>query len=92
MNDAIKYFIHAIPEFRKNIVKIVDRNYEYYRNEVYCGLKVESPVTLEDVEYDYYVISETTRSDEIKASLAKYGLPTDTMINWENAFLPRIIR
>jgi radical SAM superfamily enzyme YgiQ (UPF0313 family)/transcription elongation factor Elf1 len=86
MNDAIKYFIHAIPEFRKSIVKIVDRNYEYYRNDTFCDLKVESPVSLKDVKYDYFITAETIQAGEIKASLERYGLPADNMIDWENAF------
>ena len=86
INDIIRYFIHAIPEFRKNIVKIIDRNYEYYRNDAYCGLKVESPNALKGAEYDYFITAETIRIDDIKASLAQYGLPTDNMIDWGNTF------
>lgn len=92
MNDAIKYFIHAIPEFRKNIVKIVDRNYDFYRNDVYCGLKVESPVSLKNLEYEFFITADASRADEIKTSLAHFGLPTDNMIDWENAFMPRMLR
>lgn len=88
MNDTIKYFIYAIPEFRKNIVKIVDKNYEYYRNDVYCDLKVEAPVSLKDVGYDYFIVAETKRIDEIKAYLTQHRLLTNNMIDWENAFAP----
>jgi len=89
MNDTIKYFLHAMPEFRKIIVKIVDRNYEYYRNSTFCGLKVEEPGGLKGAEYDFFISAETIRTDEVKASLERYGLPSDNMIDWENAFAPR---
>jgi len=91
MNDTIKYFIHAIPTFRKNIVKIVDRNYEYYCNDTFCGLKVESLLSLKDVKYDYFIPAEINRIDEIKFSLIRYGLSTDNMIDWNNAFVPRYL-
>jgi hypothetical protein len=89
INDTIKYFIHAIPEFRKNIVKIVDINYKNYQNEILCGLKIESPNTLKNLEYDYFITAETTKTDEIKISLAEYGLPIDNIIDWDNAFVTR---
>jgi len=88
INDTIKYFIHAMPDFRKNIVKIVDINYTNFSNDAYCGLKVESPAGLKNFKCDYFITSETIRSGEIKASLERYGALITKMIDWENAFAP----
>jgi len=84
MNDTFKYFMCTIPEFRKNIVKIVDRYYDYYRNDIYCGLKVEATTTLEKTVYDYFIVAETNKINEIKVTLTQYGLNTDNIIDWEN--------
>ena len=92
LNDTIQYFIHAISEFRKNIVQIVDRNYEIYKNDIFCGLKVESPDSLNHTKYNYFITAETIRIDEIKNSLMQHGLPVDNMIDWENTFTPRDLK
>jgi len=91
MNDTIKFFFHAIHVFRQKVVKIVDKYHEYYKNDLFCGLKIESPTSLHNILYDLCIVSDVGLLNEAKTTLTKYGLPIDNVINWDSAIKQNIL-
>jgi radical SAM superfamily enzyme YgiQ (UPF0313 family) len=59
---------------RSCLTKVVDRNWKNLSNETYCGLSVESPDILREVQFDYLIIGALKGRNEILATLQEMGV------------------
>jgi len=57
----IKRLLMLSQTLRDCLVKIVDSNYEWIKDQTYCGLSIESPDTLKNIKFDYLIITAEDR-------------------------------
>ncbi|MCL1996115.1 MAG: B12-binding domain-containing radical SAM protein [Defluviitaleaceae bacterium] len=74
VTDVIRRLIIASDTLRKMIVKIVDIQHHKHKNELYCGLPVESPETLRGFHFDYVITPVVHRRNDIEQALEDMGV------------------
>lgn len=62
---------------RDLIVAVVDVRHEQFVNQEYCGYKVNSPMSLKEIRYDYVLTPTTLRRQEVLDSLKEMGISTE---------------
>ena len=55
VNSSIRKLLFLSQSLRDMVVAIVDKNYTAFEGQYYCGLAVESPDVLKELEFDYVV-------------------------------------
>ena len=71
---AIKRLISVSQILRDVVVKIVDINHHKFHHNTFCGLSVENPDTLKEVEFDYILTPVIERRQELIDTLELWGI------------------
>lgn len=80
VNEHVKLSIILSDTLRRQIVCIVDKNYEKMRKENYMGLEIEAPSTLIQTDFDYLIVGPEHYYNEIKDEAIRIGIPANKII------------
>jgi len=73
LTPQIRQFLIASSLLRRLLVKIVDLNFDKFRFEKYCGLRIERPEMLRDIEFDYVITGTVEKRHEVTKALEDMG-------------------
>ena len=71
--SKIRSLLICSETLRECLVKIVDINWNNMAHETYCGLSVENPEVLKQIDFEYIITSTVERRQEVIDSLKEMG-------------------